>query len=79
MKSWRTRILALVGITLVVAVGLAALLAPVALAACKEPVACPAIAKVCPQGQIACRVSPCNCTLACAVPGHGCNDGSEPW
>ena len=39
-----------------------------------EPVACPAIAKLCPQGQIACHPSPCSCALAC-VPdqGRGCD------
>ena len=38
-----------------------------------EPVACPAIAKICPQGQVACRPSPCSCALACAPEGKGCN------
>ena len=51
--------------------GVASMMTPVQ-AAC-EPVACPAIAKICPSGELACRTSPCSCALAC-VPdqGQGC-------
>ena len=39
-----------------------------------QPIACPAIAKLCPTGEIACRPSPCSCALACAPPGSpACN------
>jgi hypothetical protein len=45
---------------------------PIETAAC-EPVICPAIVKLCPQGQVGCRVSPCNCAQAC-VPEGQCNN-----
>lgn len=78
MKSESMKVITVFGLTLAVMVGLAALATtPVALAAC-EPVVCPAIVKICPQGQVACRPSPCNCAQVCAVEGHGCNKPSEP-
>ena len=49
-------------------IGVVALAPTVAKADC-QPVACPAIAKLCPSGEFACRVSPCNCVLACVPPG----------
>lgn len=66
-----TKLVGSLGIALVAAFAVIALATPVARAAC-QPVACPAIAKICPQGQIACRVSPCNCALACMPEGQ-CN------
>ena len=78
MKSKSVKAISAAGIGLVIMMGLAALATtPVALAAC-QPIACPAIAKICPQGQIACRPSPCSCALVCAAEGHGCNTPSEP-
>ena len=78
MKSERMRIITMVGLALVVLVGLAALATtPVARADC-QPVVCPAIIKICPQGQYACRPSPCNCAQVCAAEGHGCNAPTEP-
>ena len=71
MKNLRMASIALLGL-LAVGVGLVGLTTPVAAQGC-EPVVCPAIALICPQGQLACRVSPCNCALACAAEGHGCN------
>jgi len=61
-----------VGVLMSIAVGLAILSTPVA-ADCQHPVACPAIAKLCKSGEIACRVSPCNCALVCVPEGVGCN------
>ena len=78
MKSESMKVLTVFGLTLAVMVGLAALATtPVALADC-EPVVCPAIVKICPQGQVACRPSPCNCSQVCAAEGHGCNKPNEP-
>jgi hypothetical protein len=73
MKGVKMRYVVTMGVLAiaVAAIGLVALATPAA-AAC-EPVACPAIAKICPQGQLACRVSPCNCALAC-VPEGQCNN-----
>ncbi len=67
------KVVALAGSAVVTLVGMIALAMPVSFADCPQPVACPAIAKICPQGQVACRVSPCNCTLAC-VPEGQCNN-----
>ena len=50
-------------------VGVVALTTTPVSAACQQPIACPAIAKLCPTGEIACRTSPCHCNLACAPPG----------
>jgi len=61
-----------VGVLMLIAVGLAVLATPVA-ADCQHPVACPAIAKLCKSGEIACRVSPCNCAQVCVPEGVGCN------
>ena len=68
----RMKIVALLGMVVVTLLAVVAPETPEVLAAC-EPVACPAIAKICPQGQMACRVSPCSCTLAC-VPEGQCNN-----
>jgi hypothetical protein len=70
----KVKLVAVAAVLLAGVVGVISLsLATPALADC-EPVACPAIAKICPQGQIACHPSPCSCALAC-VPdqGHGCD------
>jgi len=72
MKSLRMAFVAGIVLVAVAAVGLVALSTPVA-AACNHVVGCPAIAKLCPQGQLACRVSPCSCALAC-VPEGKCNN-----
>jgi len=73
MNSMRTmKVATLFGMAVVAALAVVALATPVALAAC-QPVICPAIAKLCPQGQIACRVSPCNCAQVCQPEGVGCN------
>jgi len=68
----KMRLVAVAFVLLAGVVGVISLGTP-ALADC-QPVACPAIAKICPSGQIACRPSPCSCALAC-VPdqGHGCD------
>ena len=68
----RFKVLSVVALALVAFVGVLAVTAPVAVADC-QPVACPAIAKICPQGQIACHPSPCSCALACQPEGVGCN------
>ena len=78
MRNLSVKAISSIGIALAIMLGLAALATtPVALAGC-QPVVCPAIAKICPQGQFACRPSPCNCALVCAAVGHGCNESSEP-
>ena len=78
MKRQCVKLVSAIGVAVVVMVGLVALVTtPAARADCK-PVACPAIIKVCPQGQFACRPSPCNCALVCAAEGHGCNEAGEP-
>jgi len=53
-------------------VAVTALATPVQAQNC-EPVICPAIVKLCPEGQIACRVSPCNCTQVCVRADRGCS------
>jgi hypothetical protein len=68
----KLRVFALLGFLAVALCGIGALATPAAAAGC-EPVACPAIAKLCPDGEIACRVSPCNCTQVCVPQGRGCN------
>ena len=68
----RIRALALFASLAAALCGIAALSVPAVAAGC-EPVACPAIAKLCPDGEIACRVSPCNCTQVCVPQGRGCN------
>ena len=77
MKSQRARVLSVGGVVFVMTLGVLTLTAtPETPAAGCEPVVCPAIIKICPQGQVACRVSPCNCALVCA---RGCNnEESEP-
>jgi hypothetical protein len=70
MKSSTLKLSAAAAFLFSIALGVMALVTP-ALAAC-EPVACPAIAKICPDGQLACRASDCNCTLVCPPPGKGC-------
>ena len=78
MRTERMKLVTAAVLALVVTMGLAALGAtPAAHAACK-PVVCPAIAFICPQGQVACRPSPCNCAFVCAAEGHGCNALHEP-
>jgi hypothetical protein len=78
MKSASMKVITVVGFAWAVMLGLAALATtPVAHADC-EPVVCPAIVKICPQGQLACRPSPCNCAQVCAAEGHGCNAPTEP-
>jgi hypothetical protein len=71
MRGKKMTLVAMIALVAAAAIGLVALAQPVA-AAC-PPVACPAIAKICPQGQLACRVSPCSCALAC-VPEGQCNN-----
>lgn len=71
MNDTRVKIAAVSGLVVSIALGVLALATPVAVAAC-EPVVCPAIAKLCPDGQIACRVSPCNCALVCRPQADGC-------
>jgi hypothetical protein len=66
------RIVALLGMAVVTVLAEAPLATPLETAAC-EPVVCPAIAKLCPQGQVACRVSPCNCAVSCKPEGQ-CNN-----
>ena len=75
MRTERMKLVTAAGLALVAVMGLAAALGttPAVRADC-EPVACPAIAKICPQGQYACHPSPCNCALVCAAEGHGCNE-----
>ena len=70
--SHKVRVPAVIACSFSVLLGIAALVAPLEARAC-EPVACPAIAKLCPDGEIACRVSPCNCTQVCVPQGRGCN------
>jgi len=78
MRTERLKLATAAGLALVAVMGLAALgTTPAARADC-QPVACPAIAKICPQGQYACHPSPCNCALVCAAEGHGCNAATEP-
>ena len=72
MTSKLKRVVAISGLLFIGALGFVALTSPTSAEGCK-PVGCPAIAKLCPQGQIACRVSPCNCALACQPEGVGCN------
>lgn len=74
----RIKMAAAAGLALVAAIGITALATTPAARADCQPVACPAIAKICPQGQFACRPSPCNCALVCAAEGHGCNAAPEP-
>ena len=78
MRTARIKAFTVVGFVFVAGTAVLSLVTPpLAHAAC-QPVACPAIAKICPQGQIACRVSPCNCALACTAEGHGCQIPNEP-
>lgn len=67
----KVRAVALFASLSVALLGIAALSTPSAVAC--QPIACPAIAKLCPDGEIACRISPCNCTQVCVPQGHGCN------
>lgn len=77
MKLFRLKLATTAAFMLVIGAAVSALTATIAHAAC-EPVVCPAIVKICPQGQLACRPSPCSCAQVCAAEGHGCNAGSEP-
>jgi len=65
------RALALTVASLALSVGLAAMASSVQAQSC-EPVICPLIIKLCPEGQIACRVSPCNCNQVCVPADRGC-------
>ena len=67
----KVRAVSLLSSLSVALLGIAALFTPTAVAC--QPIACPAIAKLCPDGEIACRVSPCNCTQVCVPQGRGCN------
>lgn len=71
-----TRVMKVVGLLGLLVVTVLAIVAtpatPVVYAAC-QPVVCPEIVKLCPQGQVACRVSPCSCAQAC-VPEGQCNN-----
>ncbi|HET9300425.1 MAG TPA: hypothetical protein VFO11_10800 [Candidatus Polarisedimenticolaceae bacterium] len=67
----KVRALALLVASVAISVGLAAVAAPSQAQSC-EPVICPAIAKFCPEGQVACRVSPCNCNQVCVSADRGC-------
>jgi len=70
--SRKVRAIALSVTSIAFSLGLAAVASSVQAQGC-EPVICPAIAKFCPEGQIACRVSPCNCTQVCVSASRGCN------
>jgi hypothetical protein len=77
MKLSRLRIIATTASALMLGATVSLTSTTIARAAC-EPVVCPAIAKICPDGEVACRVSPCNCAQVCVPEGHGCNDVTEP-
>ena len=68
----KAKVGAVVGLLAACVIGVTALVTPVAAQGC-EPVICPAIAKLCPSGEIACRPSPCNCAQVCVPEGKGCN------
>jgi hypothetical protein len=77
MKPFRLKLAAAAAFVLVIGAAVSALTSATSVRAC-EPLACPAIVKICPQGQLACRPSPCTCAQVCAAEGHGCNAASEP-
>ena len=66
----KTKLFTGFGLFAAAAIGVLALTAPLAVASC-QPVACPAIGILCPDGDVACRVSPCNCKQVC-VPEDKC-------
>ena len=67
----RVRAFALLAASIAISLGLATVASPPQAQGC-EPVICPAIARFCPEGQIACRVSPCNCNQICVSAAKGC-------
>ena len=77
MKRFRLKLATAAAFMLVIGAAVSALTSTTIARAC-EPVVCPAIVKICPQGQLACRPSPCSCAQVCAAEGHGCNRESEP-
>ena len=67
----KVRAFALLAASIAISLGLATVASPPQAQGC-EPVICPAIARFCPEGQIACRVSPCNCNQICVSAAKGC-------
>jgi len=67
----KVRAFALLAASIAISLGLATVASPPQAQSC-EPVICPAIARFCPEGQIACRVSPCNCNQICVSADKGC-------
>ena len=64
----------LLAVLAVAVVGVTVLSTPVEARSCPHLVACPAIAKLCPNGEVACRVNPCSCALVCVPEGVACNN-----
>ncbi len=74
MTKTFVRVGALLAVLAVAVVGVTVLSTPVEARNCPHLVGCPAIAKLCPSGELACRVNACSCALVCVPEGVACNN-----